>query len=89
MALGAKSSDILTMVIGQGLKLVGIGIVIGLIALAGLSSLLTSLLFEVSTTDPLTFALVALILAGVALVACLVPARRAAKTDPMVALRYE
>jgi putative ABC transport system permease protein len=89
MALGAKSSDILTMVIGQGLKLVGIGIVIGLIAIAGLSSLLTSLLFEVSTTDPLTFALVALILAGVALVACLVPARRAAKTDPIVALRYE
>jgi putative ABC transport system permease protein len=89
MALGAKSSDILKMVIGQGLTLVGIGIVIGLIAVAGLSSLLTSLLFEVSTTDPLTFALVALLLAGVALVACLVPARRAAKTDPMVALRYE
>ena len=89
MALGAKSSDILKMVVGQGLKLVTIGIVIGLIAILGLSSLLTSLLFEVSATDPVTFLAVALILAGVALVACLVPARRAAKTDPMVALRYE
>jgi putative ABC transport system permease protein len=89
MALGAKSSDILKMVVGQGLKLVSIGVVIGLIAVLGLSSLMTSLLFEVSTTDPITFVVVALILAGVALVACLVPARRAARTDPMVALRYE
>jgi ABC-type antimicrobial peptide transport system permease subunit len=77
------------MVMGQGLRLTVIGISCGLLASFLLTRYLSSLLFGISATDALTFAVVALFLAGVALVACFVPARRAAKTDPMVALRYE
>jgi putative ABC transport system permease protein len=89
MALGAKPFDIQQMVVGQGFKLALAGIAIGLLGLFLLTRLLSNLLFEVSATDSLTFISVSLILTTVALAACFVPARRAAKTDPMVALRYE
>ncbi|MEK6410274.1 MAG: ABC transporter permease [Acidobacteriota bacterium] len=89
VALGAKAPDVLRMILGQGLRLTAIGIVIGLVGSMLLTRFLSTLLFGVSPTDPLTFAVVALFLMGVALVACFVPARRAANTDPMVALRYE
>src|SRR5262249_20893073 len=89
MALGARGGDVLRMVMGQGLRLTVTGVALGLLASFLLTRYLSSLLFGVSTTDALTFAVVALFLAGRALVACVVPARGAARPDPMVALRYE
>ena len=89
MALGAKRSDVLGMVVRHGLKLALIGVVIGIVGALVLARFLSSLLFGIKPTDPLTFVAVSLILSAVALVACYIPARRVAEVDPMVALRYE
>ena len=89
MALGAQRVDVIRMILGQGVKLALIGVVIGVVAAFVLTRLMASQLFQVSATDPLTFIGVAAILMLVAIAACYIPALRAAKVDPMVALRYE
>jgi predicted permease len=89
IALGAKPTDVLTMVLGQGMRTIVIGLVIGLVASLGLTRTIGSLLYGVTASDPLTFAAMILLMVAVALLACYIPARRAAKVDPMVALRYE
>ncbi|HMX29771.1 MAG TPA: FtsX-like permease family protein, partial [Blastocatellia bacterium] len=89
VALGAQSADVLRLVVGQGMSLVLIGLAIGLAAAFGLTRLMRTLLFNISPGDPLTFALVAFVLSVIALSACLIPARRATKVDPMISLRYE
>ena len=89
MALGAQRSHVLRLMLGEGMKMALVGVAIGIVAALGLTQLMTKMLFGVSATDPVTFCAVALVLAGVALTACYVPARRAMRVDPMVALRYE
>jgi len=89
VALGASSSDVLRMVLGQGLRITLIGVAIGLAAAFGLTRLITTLIYGVGTTDPITFASVAILLSGVAVFACYIPARRAMRVDPIIALRYE
>jgi ABC-type antimicrobial peptide transport system permease subunit len=89
MALGAESSDVLRMVIRMGLTLVGIGVVLGLVASVALGRVIATQLWGVSAYDPWTLVCVPAVLLLISLLACWLPARRAANVDPLVALRYE
>ncbi len=89
MAIGAQPRDVFRMILGQGMVLTAIGIVVGLAGAYGLTRLMRSMLFGVEPTDPLTFTAIAVLLIGVALLACYLPGRRATKVDPMISLRYE
>ncbi len=89
MALGAQRGDVLATVVGAGMAIIGIGLALGLGAALVLTRFLSSLLFGVRSADPVTYTIVMLLLAVVALAACYIPARRATRVDPMIALRYE
>ncbi len=89
MAMGGEAKHIIKLVVGQGLKLVGVGVAVGVAGALAITRLMSGLLFDVSASDPLTFAAIALLLIAVAILACYIPARRATKVDPMIALRYE
>jgi ABC-type antimicrobial peptide transport system permease subunit len=89
MAIGAQRSDVLKLVVRQAMILALAGVVIGLVASWALTRLIKSLLFNVSVTDPLTFTVITAVMILIGLLACLIPATRATKVDPLVALRYE
>jgi putative ABC transport system permease protein len=89
MALGAGKREVLKMIIGQGIKLALIGVAIGLASALGLTRFLSGLLYGVKPGDPLTLVAVSALLMAVALLACYIPARQAAKVDPMITLKYE
>ena len=89
MALGAETRDVLKLVLGHGMVLALTGVVIGLAGALSLTRLLNALLFGVSATDPLTFAMISVSLISVAMLACYIPARRATKVDPMITLRHD
>jgi ABC-type antimicrobial peptide transport system permease subunit len=88
MALGAQPGSILKLIVGRGLVLVSMGVVIGVLASFGLTRFIENMLFGVTSTDPLTFAMIVLLLGFVALLACLIPATRAMRVDPIVVLRH-
>jgi ABC-type antimicrobial peptide transport system permease subunit len=89
MALGAERFDVLRLILGDGVRMTLIGVGIGIVAALGLAQTMSKMLFGVRPTDPLTFSAVAVLLCGIALLACYIPARRAMRVDPIVALRYE
>jgi len=89
MALGATTRDVFKLIVGRGMKLTAVGVLIGVAGAIALTRLMHSLLFNTSATDPVTFILISLLLPFAAFLACYLPARRAAKVDPLIALRYE
>jgi putative ABC transport system permease protein len=89
MAIGAQPRDVFKLIIGQGMILTLLGIVFGLVGAFGLTRLMTAMLFGIEPTDPATFAVLALLLGAIALLACYLPSRRATKVDPVISLRYE